>query len=157
MRYILAILLVLAISSMASAEKTIKIKYPSTNNVSALSSLSCNAVMYAGIWGELDGIEGQIEEAKDILAIKIKDDETMLLITKASVEVGIAEPAEFQIVKNDKEVLLAVEYHESALGSPSLGTFILNKETGLAIWTRNEPTYMLLGKPVTQSHYLICK
>lgn len=120
--------------------------------------LACDALLTTTIW-EDPGQKGQIttqnERATDKLAIKIKD-KAVTFMTRASVEAGIAEPAEFTIVSNKKDFLMAIYFEEGAL-PPSLNSLVLNKESGFAVWAKSRPHFLLGSTPYVESIYLACK
>lgn len=139
--------------SLSLAESQMKIKYPLANNVATRSSLSCKGLMTTSIYGTTESIEGEVSKGTDQIAITIKNEKTLLFITKASVEVGLAEPAAFNIVYNGDDFLTAVLIHEKM---PGFSTFTLNKEKGLAVWAKNEP-YSITGRPGGSVIYLYCQ
>jgi hypothetical protein len=155
-----AILMVFIVSCICgcklSTESQFKFDYPLLNDVSRETSLSCEAKVYSGIWGESKKIEAQVLKGTDKLAITINGDDTLSLMTEASVKAGVTEPAKFEILENNGMTLLAIQRVESR-GAPSINTFVLDKKSGLAIWSKSAPRYPTLDKPVGQIIYLSCK
>ena len=89
------------------------------------------------------------------IAVQIKE-QVLRFITTASLDAGETSAAEFQILKNTPEWLYAVALHEG-LNGDTLSSFVLNKELGLAIWTKSRPMFFMVAQPDTQSHYLRCR
>jgi hypothetical protein len=82
-------------------------------------------------------ILGQIEEGSDVLSIRIEHD-YLVFLTKASFESGIAEGSRFPLIENTSDYLKA--WDSSSSGVAILESFVLNKNNGLAIWTRVRPS-----------------
>jgi len=110
-------------------------------------------------------VEAVSGEGADKLAIKIKD-KTISFITQASVKAGIAEPSEFSIIRNDKNALLGIflddaKFPNDTRNSFSVETFLLNKQSGLAIWNKSTSRGNIwLGDrpiPENQSYFLLCR
>ena len=104
---------------------------------------------------EIKRLEATSDVGTDKLAIEIEG-KTLKFMTQTSVESGQATAAAFQIIRNDKDVLAAVDYQSGALGS-SFSSFLLNKKTGYAVWTKSRPSFLVDGQADTQAHYLQCR
>ncbi|MEX2492726.1 MAG: hypothetical protein WD425_13295 [Nitrospirales bacterium] len=109
-------------------------------------------------------VEAFSKEGTDNLAIKIKD-KTMSLQTGASVKAGMAEPSEFVIVQNNEDTLLAFWFNSTETPNDTFNrldvhTFLLNKKSGLAIWTKSNsrPNMFIEERPIpeVQSYFLRC-
>ena len=111
-------------------------------------------------------MEAFSKKGTDKLSIEIKD-KTMSLITRASVGAGIAVPGEdYEIIQNDKKVLLGIWFHynkappNDAFHRLNVETFLLNKQSGLAIWTKSNsrPNIFIDERPIpeVQSYFLLC-
>jgi len=109
-------------------------------------------------------VEAFSKEGTDKLALKIKD-KTMSLQTGASVEAGMAEPSEFVILQNNNNTLLAIWFHNNEASNDAFSrldvhTFLLNKKSGLGIWTKSNsrPNIFIDERPIpeVQSYFLRC-
>jgi hypothetical protein len=100
-------------------------------------------------------LEAASNTGTDMLAVEV-DGKTLKFITRASVEAGQASAAAFQIIRNDKDVLAAVDHQSGVLGL-SLSSFLLNKKNGYAVWTKSRPSFLVDEQPDTQTHYLQCR
>lgn len=101
---------------------------------------------------EKDGVKGEVLKGTDKLAIKIED-KTIKFLTRASLEAGTAEGRPFNIIKNDEKELIAFDIDDEG----TLNTFLLQKKSGLGIWTKGRLKPFLRDYPDTQSFYLICR
>lgn len=119
--------------------------------------LACENLVYTAMradknfLNEKDGVKGLVQKGTDTLAIKIEG-KVMKLLTRASLEVGTMEGRQFSIMQNDKVGLIAIDQSDNAIN-----TFILEKKTGLAIFTKNRLTPFVADHPDSQSMYLICR
>lgn len=100
-------------------------------------------------------LEASSSVGTDRLAIEVRSD-GLHFVTRAAVESGIAFAPPFRIVKNDSNALAAVDLQEGSLGF-TLSTFLLNKQNGLAVWTKSRPSFAIRQEPDTQAHYLLCR
>lgn len=133
-------------------------------NVGENSQLSCSAIMGATLFPnpnweerEAESIEGTLftkDETK--VAIDIGED-TIKFLSATSVEVGISQPAEFLIIRNDEKSLVAVYPENDVAIDPGINTFVLNKESGLATWTKSKPAFLTTPLPDTQVYYMECR
>ena len=124
--------------------KKLKIDYPYTQNVSNNTSFSCTSLMSAYITGSSleylgNEIEGTLSKGTDKIAISIKDKQNLSFLTAASVEAGTSEGDLWKILKNDNKELVAILY-DPIFGS--INTLTLNKESGLAVWSKTRPTFI---------------
>lgn len=122
------------------------------------TELACEAILNANIWqetGDQTQLVAETSRGTDKLAIKVGQ-EKLKFITRASVEAGMAEPAEFILVANEENYLMAVGLPSSPV-APSLSAFVLNKTNGLAAWTKSRPHGLLIDTPEVQSFYLFCR
>jgi len=152
-------LVVYFVLNYSPADKKLKINYPTTYNVSEQVSWGCESLIDANIIGSkleylTGGIEGELNKGTDKLGISIKDDGTMTFLTKAALEIGTTEGDSFVIMENTEKLLTAVLYNKL---SSQFNTFSLNKENGLAVWTKGQPDFMTYGSPYGQVVYLICR
>ena len=138
--------------------QSLKIPFPPTIGVHGQTSLSCESLMSAGIVGSpeeylTNGIEGEVRKGTDKLAVNIKGDGTMSFLTRASVEAGVAEGDSWSVLRDTSEDLVALHY-DDFFGS--VNVFALNKETGLAIWSKTRPDFLTYGSPTGAVIYLQC-
>ena len=91
------------------------------------------------------------------MALKIEG-KTLSLITVASVKAGNTDAARFEIVKGDKDFLMAVFISEGSIPSmSSISSLVLNKKNGLAVWTKSRAEFLAYDAPDTQGIYLACR
>ena len=117
-------------------------------DVSNLQELSCEPLADYGVMPEpfikegesvkVTASIGRKSESKTKVAIAIEGDK-LRFITSVSVEMGISEPAFWPIVRNDEKKLTAMAIDKGLFGE-SYSTFILDKKTGFAAWTKNVAT-----------------
>ena len=101
-------------------------------------------------------VDGRIfSDSNTKLAIEI-DNKTLKLITTTAVEAGMTKPAEFVILDENSESLVAVNT-DKGLVDPGINTFILNKKTGMAVWTKSKPKFFSNQLPDVQSYYMECR
>jgi len=121
------------------------------------TAMACQALLTTSILPnpQTKGLETETGVGTDKLAIEIHGS-VLRFMTQASVGAGQATAAEFQILHNDNEVLVAVNYQRGALGS-NLNSLLVNKKNGLAVWTKSRPSFLVDEEPDTQTHYLRCQ
>jgi len=102
-------------------------------------------------------VEASISTGGSRIAVEIGE-KTIKFLTSTSVESGIIEPAEFTIVSNDDKSLVAVLYEGSAgiAKSRIANSFILDKKSGLAVWTKSRDSFITDDIPDSQTYYLQC-
>lgn len=98
-----------------------------------------------------DGIKGRVNKGTDKVNIKI-DGDVLQFNTRAGFDVGLMEGEPFMITRDDDDFLIAVDTNEKGT---YIDTFILDKSTGLATWTKNRTSFLSDG-PETHSFYLVC-
>lgn len=105
----------------------------------------------------LGEVEAEISTGGSKIAIEIGE-KTVKFLTSTSVEVGMMEPAEFTILSNDDKSLVAVLYDDSAgiAESKVIDSFILNKKSGFAVWTKSRDSFFISDNPDSQVYYLRC-
>jgi hypothetical protein len=120
-------------------------------------ALSCEALLFTSIQPNprTKNIEIENGVGTDKVAIEILGP-VLKFMTQASVGVGQTDAAEFQIMRNDEEVLVAISHSLGALGS-TLNSLLINKKNGLAVWTKSRPFFIVDDEPDTQAHYLRCQ
>lgn len=104
----------------------------------------------------LETIDGALfTNDKTKMAIEI-DGKVLKMLTATSVGVGINKPAEFTIIKEDENNVVAV-YPESDNLFPGIDTFILHKKSGTAVWTKSSPGSLISKLPDAQAYYMECR
>ncbi len=101
-----------------------------------------------GIFGELK----TKSEDLDKLAIEIKGD-TLELNTSAAVEHGNATSEPYQITQNSDDRITAISSNKN--GVRRISIFILNKDTGLAVWNETADNFPAIS-PYGSSEYFHC-
>ncbi len=79
----------------------------------------------------------------------------MSFLTRASVEAGFAEGDLWTVLRDTPEALVAMHLFDG-LFSSQVNVFALNKETGLAIWSKASPDFLTFGSPRGNVFYLQC-
>lgn len=122
--------------------------------------ISCEALTSAfleakkdSITREKDGVKASVKEGTDQVTLKIVGD-TVKFLTSASFEAGTLDGARFQAVRNDDKYLIAVLNYKNNSG---IETIIVEKESGLGTWVRNEANSFVTSNPDVQAYYLICR
>lgn len=126
--------------------------YPFVSKITR-EELACEALADSMIYADKqEGVIGEVSKGTDKISIKIANGKFQFL-SKASFESGELEGRPFTLLRNDKYVV-AVDYDDM----PMLNFFIMNRETGMAIWTKGRISPLLFGEnPDSQSIYLICR
>jgi hypothetical protein len=121
------------------------------------NSLACQAVLSAFIVPEPKSkqLQATASLGSQRLAIEFGGS-IMKLITTTSVNSGNATAAEFQVLRDDEENLVAILHDRGTLGS-TLNSFVLNKRNGLAVWTKARPFFLFDPQPDMQAFYLQCR
>jgi hypothetical protein len=136
-------------SQAAEGRQSVTRPLPTPAPVSG-SSLACEALLKSTMLPASGKLEGDLRPGEDRLAVEI-DGSVLRFMTRTSVEVGQATPAEFAILRNSADILSAV------LARPeSIDTFLLNKRNGFAVWTKSRGSFLSDPQPDTQAHYLRC-
>ncbi len=100
------------------------------------------------------GIHAEVFKATDKISIKIEGNK-MLFLTYASFEAGdTANENPYNIIYNDAHKILAIDQIESNL---IVSIFTLNKDTGIANWSKIKPNGLFTGNPDSQSYCLKCE
>lgn len=134
----------------------LKVAFPYTQSVAANTSFACSSLVSTSVIGSAEeyltnGIEGTVEKGTDKVAMEIKNEETLILTTAASVEAGITEGDQFTILQNTPEQLMAVWMNENVIS-----TVVLNKKNGLAIWSKANPDFLTYASPYGSAIYMQC-
>lgn len=142
---------------------TIKV-YP--QDLKESKQLSCSTKMGTTMFTK-PNFEDHILETVDGTLFTYKDDQSKMaveitgnklyLITATAVEAGIMEPAEFAIVRENDSELIAVNLEGVTMLDPGINTFLLNKKSGTAVWTKSKPSFFGTALPDVQSYYMECR
>lgn len=142
-----------------AADKELKFPLPNLSPLLTNDQCRCEAIVSAGLFGNTiqnKGIFGQLSKGTDKLSIRIEGN-ILHFLSGASFEIGEAKAAQFQIIHNSDEQVTSILSQETALGH-TVDIFTLNKENGMAVWTKTRSSDLLSGgTPSAQSFYLKCK
>lgn len=133
-------------------------------NVQKTTQLSCSVKMGTTLFPDLNWKGKNFETVKGKLftkdgtkiAIEIGE-KTIKFLTATSVEVGVTEPAELVILRSDEKTLVAIDPEVDIAIDPGVNTFVLNKESGLAVWTKAKPAFLSFPLPQAQAYFLECR
>lgn len=159
---VLAILIVVTggcfyISGDNPVTNSMKVPFPYVNSVANNTSFACESLLSSNIIGSpeeylTNGIEGSVDKGTDKVAMSIKDEQTLILQTGANVSAGFTEGDSFVIVQNDKNKLMAVWFNENVIS-----TVVLNKDNGLAVWLKGNPSFITYDAPYGSMVYMVCR
>lgn len=156
MRYVLALIMSLSMAPATVAAERLEVPYPHGSNVAHAKSFECTELVYAGISGGADKIEGRLQKGGGEFSVKVRKDD-MIEINGGFEKLGIDGASELFVVRNTDRMLVAVKYFESRVGDATLHTFTMNKKSGLAVWMVNEPADPLVAEPVGHLTYMGCR
>jgi len=140
-----------------SKQSNYKYYYPpsSYSDPRLTSGLSCESIISSSLLvnkqEENKTIQGNIEKGTDKIAVKLNGDKLSFL-TQAAVGAGVAEAPGLQVIQNTSKYLVA--YGEFPFGG--MDTFVLNRETGKAIWSKTQPNYLVANDVENQSFLFNC-
>lgn len=106
------------------------------------------------VFKNVDGV--LFDDDKTKMAIEIDGNELKML-TAGAIEIGITEPARLRIIKNNESELVAVDLEEDIAIDSGAGTFILNKKSGTAVWTKTKPAFIGSQLPDAQAYFMECR
>lgn len=149
--------------SISSTDKVIKQSMPFLQSIVS-TELACEGLLDSYLGEDIDSmraedakLSGTVGKATDTIAIKIDEQNKILtFLTKASVSAGTSSGVPFRIISSTPKSITAVDLTE-AYEVGRLNTFILNKENGLAIWTKTRDGFLGTDIPDSQSVLLICR
>lgn len=132
------------------------VAFPPTQPVGAKRVLTCLSLMETDLTASRDatlanGIEGKVSSGQNGVSISIKNDSTVEFLSDAGAKAG-GGAATFQIVKNDASQLAAYFFD-----GQSMSSLVLNKENGLAIWSKIRSTFPVYDAPTGSSSFLVCR
>jgi hypothetical protein len=101
-------------------------------------------------------VKGTLFDGTDRVAMKV-DGDKLHVLTKASFEVGdIENDNPFSVLVNDEEHVVAIDH--DLIRDTSIGTFALNRKTGVAVWSKSRPKgFLNTVNPDNQSYILGCE
>ncbi|MBU1000477.1 hypothetical protein KKE78_03735 [Patescibacteria group bacterium] len=128
------------------------------------TSFSCSTKMGAVFFPKpnyekntMETVDGELlTNDKTKMAIEI-DGKELKMITATAVEAGMTEPARLNIVRENDSELVAVDLETDISIDQGIGTFILNKKSGTAVWTKSKPAFFTTTLPETQAYYMECR
>ena len=126
------------------------------SDVRGNTSFACKSLMSADIFPESGSnqIVGSASQGTDSVALTIRDEETLILTTAASVEAGIAEGDEMRILENTNDKLTAIWYNSQV--NSVISTIALNKSNGLTVWNKGNTDFAFFGAPSGSVIYMKC-
>jgi len=151
-----------------SSSKKLTVNYPAVSNISRKNIFYCDSLLRAyilgnsptNVGGDFKGIQADIAKGTDKFTIQINDSKTLSFTTGASIETGVAAlygSAKYAILRNDASELAAISL-ERLPSDSILTTLVINKKTGLAVWSKTRPASSLFyDNPSGEFHYLVCR
>jgi hypothetical protein len=160
---ILVILIIMVIFIWeSSTKKVLELPYPQVFTQEGIKNkYFCEALLGTMIMAPAEnigkikkGVKGEVFKGTDKISIEIRGDKLHFL-TRASFEAGdAADENPWSIIYNDKHTVLAVDAIEKNL---IVNVFALNKDTGIANWTKLRSADIITGNPDGQSYCLKCE
>jgi hypothetical protein len=99
---------------------------------------------------------GSVGASDDELAVEW-DDSRLALMSTASLKLGRARAAIFDVIEHTMSSTIAVLVDNECAFCPILDTFSLNKKEGYAVWTKTRLISLMHDAPSTESIYLRCE
>jgi hypothetical protein len=154
----LACLLVVSINvpaSLAQVSPTQTVAFPPTQAVGDKRVLTCLSLMETGLTASRDatlvnGIEGKVSPGQNGATLSIRSDSTLEFMSDAGAKVG-GGAATFRTVRNDAAQLVAYFFD-----GQSMSSLVLNKDNGLAIWSKIRSTFPVYDAPTGSSSFMVC-
>lgn len=157
--FITLLVMLTTISSVLAAERKLEFTLPHLSPLMTPNQCRCTAIVSSHLYANTikeRNISAQLKRGTDEISIEIEGN-TLYFLTGASFKLGDARPAEYQVIYNAKDQVLAIFPQKTPLGI-TVDVFALNKKTGLAVWTKTRSYDVPSGgTPSGQSFYLICK
>lgn len=153
---ILALFLIGGIGGYYIKPSKIEFYYPpsSYSNARLTTGINCESIVSNLLIVKSEKnktIESEIIKGTDKISVKLKNNKLKFL-TSAAVGSGVTEGDEMTIIQNNNKYLTA--YGEFTYGG--MDSFVLNKETGKAIWSKSQPNYILANDVENQTFLLDC-
>lgn len=142
-------------------EAEIKLDFPYTTAVNPGIGLSCEAMVGSMMYGSNvvnKGINASLFKGTDQVAIELDSKNNFKFITQASLKAGQASSSEnWKVLQNNKNFLIATLSKFSDVPIHNyVDLFYLNKENGIAVWTKTRAVYLGSSTPEAQSYILEC-
>jgi hypothetical protein len=155
----IVLLLFSSLPQVVAGGKELKIPLPSLAPPMSSDQCRCESLINAAVFADTlsqKNIVGTLSKGTDEISIEIKGN-ILYFLSGASFKQGGARPAEFRVVHNTNEQILAICSQETGNGY-TVDIFALNKKTGIAVWTKTR-SYDLFsgGHPLGYCIYLKCK
>ena len=144
-----------------TAEKKLTFPLPSPPTIPLKNFTQCRCKAIVGSMLVADSlaekeVRGEVFTGTDEVSIEIKE-KTLYFLSSASFEIGAARPAEYSIVHNTESKILAVD-GEPTNGGYTVHVITINKENGLAVWTKTRASDLFSGgNPSAQSYLMKCQ
>ena len=143
-----------ALIAQVPAKQTVA--FPPTQPVGAKRVLTCLSLMETDLTASRDatlvnGIEGKVSSGQDGVSLSIKNGSTVEFLSGAGAKAG-GGAATFQIVRNDAAQMAAYFFD-----GQSMSSLVLNKDNGLAIWSKIRSTFPIYDAPTGSSSFLVCR
>lgn len=145
-------------------EKVLKFPHPYILNMGTnATKYSCDAIVGSRIEAvskgdhinKKIGVLGKLFKGTDKIIIEIKGNKLHFL-TRASFEAGDSiDSNPFNIVYNNNHQLLAIDVDNIGVGVTA-NVFALNKDTGIAVWSKTQLQEFFTKNPNSQSYCLAC-
>ena len=135
----------------------LSVPYPPVQPVADKTTLTCMALMEADLTGSPDtsltkGIEGKITSGQNGVTVTIGNDGTVRFASDAAAQVDATTASTFTVVANNKSQLVA-----SLFDGQSMNSLVINKASGLAIWSKTRSTFPLYDAPTASASYMVCR
>lgn len=158
-----AVIGALILNFYSPSSSKMKFNFPYTAKVDPTIGISCKAMAGSYMYGTSidpdNGVFAELFKGKDQIAIEVDKDNKFRFITNTSVKAGQTQSDEgWLLIKNSEKYLFAVlnKADKSMPIRNSTDTFMLNKENGMGIWSKNRLTDLGSETPVAQSYILNC-
>ena len=129
----------------------------STSPIADVTAITCTGLLNTSIYGQSSdayggeaSIYGNLEMGQDKLAVSIEG-EMLYMSTEADLSVGRAKSEKWLLVQNEDDKAVAFWFNENASS-----LFTLNKNNGLAVWSKNYADFFGRSTPYGQVIYLSC-
>ena len=127
-------------SPVAPEVGSLTVAFPPVRSVAGKRAFTCLSLMETDLTASADtsltdGIEGKVTAGKNGASLSINDS-TLTFLSDAAAKSGETEGASFKIIRNDRAELVAYFFD-----GISMSSFVLNKDNGLAIWSKIRSTF----------------
>jgi hypothetical protein len=144
-------------SPVAHERGTLAVAFPPVRSVAGKRAFTCLSLMETDLTASADrsladGIEGKVTPGKNGVFLSITNDSTLTFLSDAAAKSGETDGAKFKIISDDRAELVAYFFDGVCLSS-----FVLNRDTGLAIWSKIRSTFPVYDAPTESSSYLVCR